>query len=67
MQCECKAHEEQIEQAIFSDFFGKLCHGRSNNKALKGSLFSTSGFNGTAQKNNNELSEDKRFSKIRQL
>ena len=62
---ECKVHEDQIDTGDLLKFFGKLCHERSNNKALKGAFFSTSGFNGTAQKNYHELSkEDKQVFKI---
>jgi tetratricopeptide (TPR) repeat protein len=63
--CECKAHEDQIDTGDLLKFFGKLCHERSNNKALKGVFFSTSGFNGTALKNYEELSnEDKQVFRI---
>jgi restriction endonuclease Mrr len=56
--CECKAHDEPIATGDLLKFFGKLCHERSKNKALRGAFFSTSGFNGTALKNYDELSEE---------
>lgn len=63
--CECKAHEEKIETGELLKFFGKLCHQRSNNESLRGYFFSTSGFNGTALKNYQELSDkDKDIFKI---